>query len=225
SMQEKMTEIVSELRLVGTRRHLNLVAMHTCVLTTDSLWSVCEYMEFGAVADALQVLDMLEMSEAVMARILRDAAQGIAFLNSVGLAHRDIRSDNLLVNAQGITKLTDMSHAAPLPLRLEALSYTTSRPMGAIYWLSPEATQRKPCDMTVDMWALGIVAYELMEGQPPHMEFPELKALYLISTNGAPPLKQNPDRCWSNEIRAFVAECTRFDCRQRPIAQDVLDMS
>lgn len=66
----------------------------------------------------------------------------------------------------------------------------------------------------MDIWSLGIMVMEMCEGEPPYMDFPPLRALFLITTKGIPPLS-NEDK-WSKELRDFRALCITVDCSLRP---------
>ena len=81
--------------------------------------------------------------------------------------HRDIKSDNILVDAQGNVKLADFGYSAQLTTEREQ---RTSR-VGTVCWMAPELIKRQNrYDCKVDVWSLGIFAYELTNGDPPYIQ-------------------------------------------------------
>jgi len=86
--------------------------------------------------------------------------------------------------------------------------------------MAPELIRGQNYDTQVDIWSLGIMCMEMAEGEPPYMDFPPLRALFLITTKGIPDLKE-PDR-WSSAMRDFIAKCLEKDPAKRPTATEML---
>jgi p21-activated kinase 1 len=80
--------------------------------------------------------------------------------------------------------------------------------------MAPELIKGKEYDSKIDIWSLGVLIYEMTQNNPPYIEHPPLKALYLIAANGLPAL-QEPDR-WSDQFKDFLNQCTIMDPAKRP---------
>lgn len=73
----------------------------------------------------------------------------------------------------------------------------------------------------IDVWSLGIMAIELIEGEPPYLDEEPLKALFLIATNGKPKLK-NPGSV-SAHLSLFLDRCLSVETEKRASMQEVVD--
>jgi len=89
--------------------------------------------------------------------------------------------------------------------------------------MAPELIRGHDYGIKVDIWSLGIMVMEMAEGEPPYMEFPPLRALFLITTKGIPPLKEGDK--WSPEFKDFLAKCLTKEVADRPDGTELLKVS
>ncbi|KAG2235940.1 hypothetical protein INT48_004270 [Thamnidium elegans] len=210
----KISKIRNELITMKMSRHPNVVEYITSYVTNDEIWVVMEFMEM-ALSDILSLESTEEglcisIDESLIARVARDILRALTRIHRLNRIHRDIRSDNILINLRGDVKLTDFSQCAQL---------TKAQPkrnsiVGTPYWMAPELIKGKEYDTKIDIWSLGVLIYEMAQNNPPYIEHPPLKALYLIASNGLPPL-ENQDR-WSDNFKDFLSLCTTMDPINRP---------
>ncbi|CAG8658526.1 4207_t:CDS:10, partial [Funneliformis mosseae] len=213
----KLEIIKNELSMMKKSKHPNIVECIGCYYTNDSIWVVMEYMEVS-LADLISLYeDGHRMSEFHIARVAREVLKALTRLHSLGRIHRDVRSDNILLNAKGDIKLADFTYSVQLT---EKYPFRNSL-IGTPFWMAPEVIKCNNYDTKVDIWSLGILLREMAEGSPPYMdEHPPLKAIELIARYGVPELC-NPEK-WSELFKEFLAECTEIDAKKRKSGEELL---
>ena len=86
--------------------------------------------------------------------------------------------------------------------------------------MSPEVVRGKPYGPKTDVWSLGILLIELIQGEPPYLDEPPLRALYLIATIGTP--KLNDPSSLSSDLKDFLANMLQVREDQRSSATELL---
>ncbi|XP_064260782.1 serine/threonine-protein kinase PAK 3-like [Passer domesticus] len=153
---------LNEIQVMRGTKNANLVNYVDSYLVDEELWLVMEYMDGGSLHD---VIRETHMAEGEIAAVSRECLQGLDFLHSNQVIHRDIKSHNILLGLDGSVKLADFGLAA----QLTAEQSKRRSAVGTTYWMAPEIFTRKPYGPKVDIWSFGIVGIEMVEGAPPYL--------------------------------------------------------
>uniref|UniRef100_A0A672G474 non-specific serine/threonine protein kinase n=1 Tax=Salarias fasciatus TaxID=181472 RepID=A0A672G474_SALFA len=179
---EKWQDIIKEVKFLQRIRHPNSIEYKGCYLREHTAWLVMEYC-LGSASDLLEV-HKKPLQEVEIAAITHGALQGLAYLHSHNMIHRDVKAGNILLTEPGQVKLADFGSAS---IASPANSF-----VGTPYWMAPEvilAMDEGQYDGKVDVWSLGITCIELAERKPPLFNMNAMSALYHIAQNESPTLQ------------------------------------
>ncbi|KAI8990420.1 kinase-like protein [Trametes punicea] len=197
----KIDDLQRELSLMKGISHANILTMDALYvdLVEDCLWIRMDLME-RSLADIIAYAgEGVMFHEKSIARVAGDVLHALDYLQTKGIAHRDVRSDNLLVNLEGVVKLADFSSAVQVsrakPIRTD--------PAGVAYWQAPEMRTGSYNALKVDVWSLGATVWELAQAEPPFSDVADPRQF----GDKLPPLSQ--PEIYSRSFHDFLHLCSK----------------
>ncbi|KAL1401437.1 hypothetical protein pipiens_006599 [Culex pipiens pipiens] len=211
--QQRRELLFNEVVIMRDYHHPNIVETYSSFLVNDELWVVMEYLEGGALTD---IVTHSRMDEEQIATVCKQCLKALSYLHSQGVIHRDIKSDSILLASDGRVKLSDFGFCAQVSQELPKRKSLVGTP----YWMSPEVISRLPYGPEVDIWSLGIMVIEMIDGEPPFFNEPPLQAMRRI--RDMPPPKLKNSHKVSSRLQNFLDRMLVRDPVQRATAAELL---
>ena len=160
---DKVRQFEKEAGLTKKLAHPNIIKVLD-LLDTRPPSFVMEYFESENLKYALW-----NASERILKqefRILRQVADALAFVHEQGVVHKDVKPENVLVNAQAEARLIDFSLAQT---RMDRILQFGKRSSGTPLYMPPEQIRGEKCDLRADVYSFGVMTYELLTRRPPFL--------------------------------------------------------
>ncbi|XP_070588760.1 serine/threonine-protein kinase PAK 5 isoform X4 [Erythrolamprus reginae] len=211
--QQRRELLFNEVVIMRDYHHENVVDMYNSYLVGDELWVVMEFLEGGALTD---IVTHTRMNEEQIATVCLSVLRALSYLHNQGVIHRDIKSDSILLTSDGRIKLSDFGFCAQVSKDVPKRKSLVGTP----YWMAPEVISRLPYGTEVDIWSLGIMVIEMIDGEPPYFNEPPLQAMRRIRDN-VPPRVKDLHKV-SSVLRGFLDLMLVREPSQRGSAQELL---
>jgi serine/threonine protein kinase len=166
--------------------HPNIIRIVKVKRSPTSPYFVMEYFPSGSLRTRLLQKEMPFVYEH-LPNILKQAATGLAFMNATGWVHRDVKPDNMLVNAAGDLRLIDFALAYRIPTGFARWFNRKKQTQGTRSYMSPEQIRGQMLDGRADIYSFGITSYELATGRPPFRGKDATDLLHKHITEKPPP--------------------------------------
>ncbi|MEA2134758.1 MAG: eukaryotic-like serine/threonine-protein kinase [Solirubrobacteraceae bacterium] len=173
---------VGEARLAAKLDHPNVVTLFDFFEHDGVPYIAMEYVAGGSLRSLIGTLELPQVFA-----LLEGALAGLAHAEHHGIAHRDLKPENVLVTPRGNVKIADFGIARAYNALSQRLT-VTGRAMGTPAYMSPEQALNEPIGPSTDLYALGVIVYELLAGRTPFDADTPVGVLYCHVHKPPPPL-------------------------------------
>jgi tetratricopeptide (TPR) repeat protein len=208
-----------EIRVAAQLQHPQILPVYDSGADAGVLWFTMPYVEGETLRQRLQQAGALPVPEA--ARILGSIARALAYAHRRGVIHRDVKPENVLISEENVF-LADFGVAKPVDAAANQYLTTGGLVVGTPTYMAPEQAAADPAtDHRADIYAFGILAYELLAGEPPFANLP-LGLLFAAhaSREPEPIARRRPDV--PLPLASSIARCLRKDPAERWNSADAL---
>jgi serine/threonine protein kinase len=173
------------------------------------LWILMDYCSGGSIRDYMDTTGKT-LTEQETSCILVGVLQGLAYLHSQNIIHRDLKAANILINQDGQVKIADFGISTQLNATITGNAKTM---VGTTYWMAPEILEEK-YTYKIDLWSVGITTIEMLENHPPHWDIKPFQLILKLPKEPSPTFKQ-PEK-FSSQANNFIKECLIKNPIKRP---------
>ncbi|SMQ49929.1 unnamed protein product [Zymoseptoria tritici ST99CH_1A5] len=216
-----------EITLLRDLKHTNIVQYLGSNSDDQHLNIFLEYIAGGSVATML--VNYGSLPEGLISNFVRQILQGLNYLHSKDIIHRDIKGANILVDNKGTVKISDFG----ISKRVEASTLLNPGPhkrggprvslQGSVFWMAPEVVRQTAYTKKADIWSLGCLIVEMFTGSHPHPNCTQLQAIFKIGGSGSNADNARPDmpEIASEEAKAFLKRTFEIEHEKRPSAEEL----
>ena len=210
----------NDLKVLSSNKCKNIITFYGAFFTEGNVKILLEYMNLGSLDKILKVIKNKKIPppcipESILSKITKQILLGLSYLHKEKhQIHRDIKPANILINSDGIVKLTDFGISRTLE-KSQANTFVGSR-----IYMSPERITGKKYSYPSDIWSVGLVIYELATGDEPYGRGSDfLTQLTKIVENPEPKLDGN---IFSKDFCDFIEKTLNKEEEKRANIDDLL---
>ncbi len=203
---------LNEMQILAHLEHPNVVRSLASMEVDGKLCIALELLEGQTLREVLAERERLGWQEASFVTASVARALAAAHGQEPPVIHRDLKPENIMLLADGTVKVMDFG-IAKLVL---ALNQTNTQSVGTLQYMSPEQIDARPIDGRTDLYALGLVLYELLTGSPPFRSASPRTLLNMQCTDAPPPLEEAAKNGLPKGIERLMLQLLEKEPAKRP---------
>ncbi|KAL5529624.1 hypothetical protein ACEPAG_5609 [Sanghuangporus baumii] len=207
-----------EIDLLRELQHENIVQYLDSSSDDKHLYIFLEYVPGGSVTALLRNYGAFE--EALCRHFVRQILQGLNYLHSRDIIHRDIKGANILVDNKGGIKISDFGISKKVEETFLGGHARGHRPslQGSVYWMAPEVVKQLAHTRKADIWSVGCLVVEMLTGNHPYPTLNQMQAIFKIGSSAKPTVPSDI----SPECEDFLQKTFEVKHEARPDADELL---
>ena len=163
---EFVARFIREARSAARLSHFNVVAVFDQGSDGDAVYLAMEYVDGATLRDLMRMRGRLAPADALV--IFEQVLGALGAAHKAGLVHRDVKPENVLLTEDGRVKVADFGLARAIASTVTSNTIASGLIMGTVSYLSPEQVERSVADARSDVYAAGIVLFEMLTGEKPY---------------------------------------------------------
>ena len=175
---------VREARLAATLDHPNVVTLFDFFEHEGVPYIAMEYVAGGSLRELVGRLELPQVFA-----VVEGVLAGLGHAEHRGIAHRDLKPENVLLTRRGNVKIADFGIARAYNALTQRLT-APGMAIGTPAYMAPEQATNEPLGPSTDLYALGVIVYELLAGRPPFLAETPVGLLYAHVHHRPPPLTE-----------------------------------
>lgn len=227
--QSMVSALKLEIQLLQDLRHPHIVRYLGTSSDETHLNIFLEYVPGGSIAAMLKQYNTFP--EPLTRNFTRQILDGLSYLHSRNIIHRDIKGANILVDNRGAVKISDFGVSKQTTSNLTNPSLasgpvgplgpagTRTSLQGSVFWMAPEVVRQTGQSIKSDIWSVGCLIVEMFTGSRPFPSMTTLQTLFAVGSQGEKP--KIPETA-STEAKKFLDLCFEVDQAKRPTAGELL---
>mmetsp|Transcript_7001 Transcript_7001/g.12252 ORF Transcript_7001/g.12252 Transcript_7001/m.12252 type:complete len:832 (-) Transcript_7001:26-2521(-) len=224
SQEKQMNSVLREIDIMKGVDSPQIVEYYNNYWWKKEIWIVMEFCGKGSLSSVLDSEAKTDpprgfRDESRIASVACGVLSGLLYMHRRNVVHRDIKSDNVLLGNDGMTKLADFG----ISRRITDADSKMGTMIGTPHYLAPEvvlAEGEGGYTSKVDVWSLGVVCLEMADGRPPFADLNPMKVLFELANNPVCKLK-DPSK-WSQMFVSFTDFCCKAQPLQRPSSDHMI---
>ena len=203
---------INEYVITKENPHPNIIEFHKIYEFNREIWIIQELMTTPLTRI---IVNPNPIPPRVVNYVLKEILQALEFMHRSHIIHRDLKSDNVLLDEAGNVKLIDMGFAAQLTEERTCRNTLAGTPC----WIAPEMILKKQYGTLVDIWSFGVLAIEIIEGEPPNLRKRQ-KEIFNDIVDGNVGFKEIASV--QRDYVELVNKCLKTDPNERSTAEQLI---